>query len=77
MENAKYRNNQQREKVIEGQLGGFAWWPLFGVLGIPGGLLFWEALSPLPLIPVQAVSFAALGLVFCGIALWVIFFLNK
>ncbi len=77
MKNANYQLHEEREEAMEGKLGGPPWWPLFGVLGIPGGLLSWEALSPLPLIPAQAVSFAALGLVFCGIALWVIFFLNE
>ncbi len=51
-------SNMEEAEEMEGQLGGFAWWPLFGVLGIPGGLLSWEVLSPLPQIPVQAVSFA-------------------
>ncbi len=67
-----YPNIQEKADEMEEQLKTFPWWPFVGVLGAPGGLLFWEALSPLPQIPAQAVSFVALGLLFCGIALWVI-----
>ncbi len=73
MENANYCNNKEREKVLEGQLEESAWWPLFALLAILGGLLFWEELSPLPQIPIQVVGLGALGLLFGGIALWVIF----
>ncbi len=59
------------------KLEGLTWWPLYALLGILGGLLFWEAFRPLPLIPVQVVSFAALGLLFGGIALWLILFVNE
>ncbi len=76
MDKTIYRNMEEADEM-KGQLGGFAWWPLLGVLGIPGGLLSWEALSPLPEIPVQAVSFAALGLLFLGIALWLILLVKK
>ncbi len=70
-------SNMEEAGEMEGQLERFAWWPLLGVLGVPGGLLSWEAWSPLPQIPVQAVSFAALGLLFLGIALWLILLVKK
>ncbi len=73
MTNADYRHNEWRVDKMEKKIKGPAWWPFFGLLGVPGGLLSWEALSPLPQIPAQAVSFAALALLFVGIALWVIF----
>ncbi len=77
MENVNYRNSEGREEEMGETLEGLTCWPLFALMGILGGFLFWEALSPLPLIPAQVVSLAGLGLVFGGIALWVILFVNK
>ncbi len=76
MENAKYQYSEVRVEAIEGKFEGPALWPFLASLAIPGGLLVWEALSPLPEVPASAVGFAALGLVFLGIALWVIFFVK-
>ncbi len=77
MANANYRYNEWRVDEMEKKIEKPAWWPFFGLLGVAGGLLFWEALSPLPQIPTQAVSFVALGLLFVGLALWVIFLVRK
>ncbi len=73
MGNANALNGEGGEEEREGKLEGPAWWPLYGVLGIPGGLLFWEALNPLSQVPAQVVGFATLVLSFGGIALWLSF----
>ncbi len=58
---------------MKGKLEGQTWWPLYALPAILGALLFWEVSSPLPLFSAQIISFAALVLLFCGIALWLIF----
>ncbi len=70
MANANYQNDYGGAEEMEAKLKETTWWPLFALLGILGALLFWEALNPLPLIPAQVVSFAALGLLFGGVTLW-------
>ncbi len=76
MENLNYRNKERREVEMEAKSDGLTWWPLFSLLGILGALLFWEAFSPLPLVPVQVVSFTALGLLFGGFAVWLMLFVK-
>ncbi len=77
MANANYRHNEWSVGKMDRKTEGPGWWPFFGLLAAPGALLFWEAFSPLPQISTQAVSFVALGLLFVGIALWVILLARK
>ncbi len=72
MESTNYPHSIDKGTEREGKYENRAWWPLFALSGILGGLLLWEDCSPLPFVATQVVSFATLSLLFGGIALWLI-----
>ncbi len=73
MVNMNYPNDRERTQAVERKIERSTWWPFYALLAVAGILLFWESWSPLPQIPTQVIGLAALGLLFGGIALWVIF----
>ncbi len=77
MNKSNYQYSRVKAMAIERKREGYSWWPLFALMGILAGLLLWETLNPLPLIVAELVSFAALWLVFFGVALWLIFLMRK
>ncbi len=77
MENACYRKHTVREEEREAALERPNWWPLYTMLAVLGALLFWEAWHPLPLISAQVVGLAVLGLLFGGIALWLLHYVSE
>ncbi len=77
MVNTNDAKDTERTQVLEGKGERTAWWPFYALLGASGGLLSWEAWNPLPAIPGEIIGFIAFGLLFTGIALWVIFSFKK
>jgi hypothetical protein len=76
-EYANRHNHAEKEQAVGRKYDGTAWWPLFALMGILGGLLLWEEVNPLPLLSAQAVSFATLALLSGGIGLWLILFAKE
>ena len=72
MEYANRHNHTEKEHAIVSKDERTAWWPLYALMAILGGLLLWEELNPLPLLPAQAVGFATLTLLFGGVCLWLV-----
>ncbi len=77
MEYANRHNHLETDVEIARKYERTAWWPLYALMGILGGLLLWEELNPLPMLPVQAVSFATLTLLFGGVCLWLVHFTKE
>jgi hypothetical protein len=77
MENGNRPSHVDKEREIGRKYETSVWWPLFALMGILGGLLLWEELNPLPLLPAQAVSFATLTLLYGGVGLWLVLFAKE
>ncbi len=75
MESANYRKHAVRAEEREATLARPTWWPLFILLAVFGSF-FREAWHPLPLIFAPVVGLVV-GLLFSGIALWLIHYLSE
>ncbi len=64
--------HMEREEEIEKKYEGTAWWPLFALIGILGGLLLWEDLNPLTLLPAPAIGLVTLTLLYGGVCIWLV-----